>query len=239
MRDDDDKATMASLRASLHWNDLLYHVGVKGGRKRGGRYALERLTPELTIGEYDRRLCKLVALENSHPDFDCEAKTSYPFGGFICGLDDSDDPVDQNFLSDFSEFLLDPADNPGDCGNWLRGLIQDFRCAAPSHFTSILESKWSDFALETIPGWWVGLGTERQNVTLVKLFSATNRRTPRYAIGVETLLDDGTVDGYQDESAKVKALFAGRETEVYHCLLTFKRNGNGVRAVERIYRRLA
>lgn len=232
-------ATMASLQASLQWNDLLYHVGVKGGRKRGGRNALERLTPELTIGEYHRRLCELVELGKSHPDSDFEAKTSHPFCGFICGLNDSDFPVDQDFLSDFTEFLLDPEDNPGDCDNWLRGLILDFHCADPSLFASILESKWSDYALETIPGRWVGLGGERQNMVLVKLFTATNRRTPRYAIGVETLLDDGTVDGYQDESEKLKALYAGKKAEVYHCLLTFKRAGNGVRVTEQTYRRLA
>ena len=96
--------------------------------------------------------------------------------------------------------------------------------------------------METRPGWWVGLGKERQNVVLVELFNQKNMtgksRTPSYVIGVETVLDDGSLDGYEDESEKLKALYSSKDTEIYHCLLVFNRNGYGVEIAKQTYNRL-
>lgn len=118
-------------------------------------------------------------------------------------------------------------------------LFFDFRSADSSHFQSLLENKWSDYAMRTFPGWWRGLGKEKQNVAVVELYSATNRKTPRYAIGVETLLDYGILGKYKDESEKLKALYSGKDTEIYHCLLIFKRSDIGITATERIFKRLS
>jgi hypothetical protein len=93
--------------------------------------------------------------------------------------------------------------------------------------------------MDTRPGWWVDLGREKQNVALVELFTTTNQRIPRYAIGVETLLDDGSLDEYKDESEKLKALYFGKDTEVYHAFLKFRRSDTGMTATKRIFRRLS
>ena len=235
----DASTTIESLLSRLQWNDLVYRIQAKGDHQPRRRCVPESLFPELTIGQYEKLLDELIDLEKAHPDLDQTSQTYHPLAGFLCGLGDSDSPVDQIYLSDFTEFLLDPDDNPGDCEKWLRGLIFDFRSADSSHFKSILNTKWSDYVMETRPGWWVGLGKEKQDVTLVELFTATNQRTPRYAIGVETLLDDGTLDGYQDESGKLKARYEGTDTEVYHALLKFRRFDTGTTASERLFQRLA
>ena len=235
----DETTTIENIRARLQWNDLVFKMSAKGDHKPRRRCVSESLYPELTVGQYESLLIELLELEKAHPNYDQTSQTYHPISGFICGLNDSDSPVDQDFLSDFTEFLLDPEDNPSDSDRWLMGLILDFRCSDQSHFKSILDTRWSDYVMDTRPGWWVGLGKEKQNVTLVELFTATNQRTPRYAIGVETLLDDGTLDGYQDESGKLKARYEGTDTEVYHAFLKFKRIDTGITASERIFQRLA
>ena len=203
----------------------------------------DSLFPELTIGQYETLIDEQLELEKTHPNLDPDKQAYHPISGFICGLNDSDSQVDQDFLSDFTEFLLDPDDNPSDSDKWLMGLIFDFRFADNSHFQSILKNKWSDYAMNTFPGWWRGLGIEKQNVAVVELFHRLNStktsRSPKYVIGVETLLDDGTVDGYNDEAEKLKALYEGKDTEVYHCLLVFKRSGHGVEIEKQTYNRLS
>jgi hypothetical protein len=221
------------------WNDLIYRIRAKGEHKHNRRCVPESLYPELTIGQYETLIDEQLELEKAHPSLDPKKQTYHPISGFICGLNDSDSKVDQDFLSDFTEFLLDPDDNPSDCDKWLKGLIFDFRFADQSHFKSILNTIWSGYTMKSIPGWWRGLGKEKQNVVLVELYSATNRKTPRYAIGVETLLDYGTLGKYKDESEKLKALFSGNDTEVYHALLKFRRSDTGITATEQIFKRLS
>ena len=239
----DASTTIESIWSRLLWNDIVYRIQTKGEHKPRRRCVSEPLFPELTIGQYEALIDEQLELEKTHHNLDPDKQTYHPISGFMCGLKDSDSPVDQDFLSDFTEFLLDPDDNPSDSDKWLIGLILDFRFADNSHFQSILENKWSDYAMETRPGWWVGLGIEKQNVTLVELFHRLNStktsRSPKYVIGVETLLDDGSLDKYKDESGKLKARYAGTDTEVYHCLLIFKRSDIGITATERIFRRLA
>ncbi len=235
--------TIESIRSRLLWNDLFYRIRVKGDHKPRRRCVSEFLYPELTVGQYETLLDELIDLEKAHPDLDQTSQTYHPLAGFLCGLGDSDSPVDQNYLSDFTEFLLDPTDNPSDADKWLMGLIFDFRYADQSHFKSILENKWTDFVMDTRPGWWVDLGKEKQNVVLVELYFRQNTtgktRRPKYAIGVETLLDDGALDGYQDESEKLKARYAGTDAEVYLAFLKFRRTDKGTTASERIFKRLA
>ena len=235
----DEITTIESIRARIQWNDLIYRIRAKGVHKPRRRFVSDSLFPELTVGQYEALIDEQLKIEKAHPNFDPKKQTYHPISGFMCGLKDSDFPIDQDYLSDFVEFLLDPDDNPGDCENWLRGLIFDFRSADSSHFKSILQSKWSDYVMDTRPGWWVDLGREKQNVALVELFTTTNQRIPRYAIGVETLLDDGSLEGYQDESGKLKARYAGTDTEVYHAFLKFQRTDTGITASERSFRRLA
>ena len=238
----DASATIESLLSRLQWNDLVYRIRAKGDKPRRQGVS-ESLYPELTIGQYESLLIELLELEKAHPDYDQTSQTYHPLAGFLCGLGDSDSPVDQNYLSDFTEFLLDPTDNPSDADKWLMGLIFDFRYADQSHFKSILENKWTDFVMDTRPGWWVDLGKEKQNVVLVELFSRQGKtgesRIPKYAIGVETLLDDSFIDGYQDASEQLKARYAGMDTEVYHAFLIFKYTDTGTTASERIFRRLS
>ena len=238
----DASATIESLLSRLQWNDLVYRIRAKGDKPRRQGVS-ESLYPELTIGQYESLLDELIDLEKAHPDLDQTSQTYHPISGFICGLNDSDSKVDQDFLSDFTEFLLDPEDNPGDADKWLKGLIFDFRCANQSHFQSILESKWSEYRMKTIPGWWRGLGQEKQNVVLVELYSrqdtTSNSRKPKYAIGVETLLAEGAVDEYKDASKQMKARYEGTDTEVYHAFLKFKRINIGITASERIFQRLS
>lgn len=239
----DEITAIESLRSRLLWNELVFRMSAKGVHEPRLQSVSPSLYPELTIGKYEALLIELLDLEKAHPDFDPESQTYHPISGFICGLSDSESPVDQDFLSDFTEFLLDLDDNPSDADKWLQGLIFDFRSADQSHFQSILNTKWSDYVMDTRPGWWVGLGKEKQNLTLVELFSRkdTTRKStrPKYAIGVETLLDDGTLDGYQDESGQLMTLYDGKDTEVYHCLLIFQRNSHGVEIAKRTYKRLA
>ena len=239
----DESTTIESIRSRLLWNDLIFHIKAKGEHKHNRRCVSEPLYPELTIRQYEELIIEQLKLEKTHPNLDPKKQTYHPISGFICGLNDSDSPIDQDILSDFTEFLLDPDDNPGDCENWLRGLIFDFRSVDSSHFQSILNTKWSDYVMKTIPGWWRGLGKEKQNVALVELFHQKNMtgksRTPSYVIGVETVLDDGTLDGYKDASGKLKALYDGKDTEVYHAFLKFKRINIGITASERLFQRLA
>ena len=235
----DASTTIESIWSRLLWNDIFYRIQAKGDHKPRRRCVSEPLFPELTIGKYEELLIEQLELEKAHPNLDPHSQTYHPMSGFMCGLNDSDSPIDQDYLSDFTEFLLDPDDNPGDCEKWLMGLILDFRFADQSHFQSILQNKWSDYVMDTRPGWWVGLGKEKQNVVLVELNSATNQKTPRYAIGVETLLADESLEGYQDESGKLKALYFGKDTDVYHAVLKFRRSDTGITATERIFRRLA
>ena len=239
----DASATIESLLSCLQWNDLVYRIQAKGDHKPRRQCVSDSLYPELTIGQYEKLIDELIDLEKAHPDYDQTSQTNFPISGFICGLRDSDSPVDQVYLSDFTEFLLDPEDNPSDADKWLRGLIFDFRSADQSHFKSILESKWSEYRMDTIPGWWRGLGDEKQNVVLIELFHLQNKTrkssTPKYVIGVETLLDDGTLDGYKDASGKLKALYDGKDTEVYHAFLIFQRSDTGITATERIFKRLS
>ncbi len=238
----DEITAIESIRLRLLWNDLVYRIRAKGDKPRH-RCVSESLYPELTVGQYESLLDELLELEKAHPNYDQTSQTYHPISGFICGLSDSDSPVDQDYLSDFTEFLLDPEDNPSDSDKWLIGLIFDFRSADNSHFQSILENKWSDYVMDAIPGWWRGLGTEKQNVTIIELFHLKNKtgksRSPKYVIGIETVLDDGTFDGYKDESEKLKALYSGKDTEIYHCLLVFNRNGHGVEIAKRTYNRLS
>ena len=238
----DASTTIESIRSRLLWNDLVYRIRAKGDHKPRHQCVPESLFPELTIGKYESLLDELLELEKAHPNLDPESQTNFPISGFICGLNDSDSPIDQNYLSDFTEFLLDPADNR-DADKWLRGLIFDFRCADQSHFPTILDTRWSEYRMDTIPGWWRGLGKEKQNVVLIELFHLQNKTrkssTPKYVIGVETLLDDGTLDGYQDESEKLKARYDGTDTEVYLAFLKFRRTDKGTTASERIFKRLA
>ena len=166
----DEITTIESIRARIQWNDLIYRIRAKGVHKPRRRFVSDSLFPELTIGQYETLIDVQLELEKTHPNLDPEKQTYHPISGFICGLNDTDSKVDQDYLSDFTEFLLDPDDNPGDCENWLRGLIFDFRSADSSHFQSLLENQWSDYAMNTFPGWWRGLGKEKQNVTIVELF---------------------------------------------------------------------
>ena len=239
----DETTTIENIRARLQWNDLVFKMSAKGDHKPRLQSVSPSLYPELTIGKYEALLIELLDLEKAHPDFDPESQTYHPISGFICGLSDSDSPVDQDFLSDFTEFLLDLDDNPSDADEWLRGLIFDFRCADQSHFQTILDTRWSGYTMKTIPGWWRGLGKEKQNVVLIELFSrqdtTRNSRRPKYAIGVETLLDDGSIDGYLDESEKLKTRYAGTDTEVYHALLKFRRTATGITATQRIFKRMS
>ncbi len=239
----DASTTIENIRSRLLWNDIVYRIRVKGEHKHNRRCVSDSLCPELTIGQYEELIIEQLKLEKAHPNLNPHSQTYHPMSGFICGLNDSDSKVDQDYLSDFTEFLLDPDDNPGDCENWLRGLIFDFRSADSSHFQSLLENQWSDYAMNTFPGWWKGLGTEKQNVVLVELFHQQKKTgkssTPKYVIGIETLLDDGTLDGYEDESGKIMALYEGNDTEIYHCLLIFKRSDIGITATKRIFRRLS
>lgn len=239
----DETTTIENIRARLQGNDLVFRMSTKGDHKPRRQCVSESLYPELTVGQYESLLIELLELEKAHPDLDQTSQTNFPISGFICGLNDSDSPVDQDYLSDFTEFLLDPEDNPSDADKWLMGLILDFRYADQSHFQTILDTRWSEYRMDTIPGWWVGLGKERQNVVLVELFPRLNStmtsRSPKYVIGVETVLDDGTLDGYQDESEKLKARYDGTDTEVYHALLIFRRSDTGITATEQIFRRLA
>ncbi len=238
----DEITAIESIRSRLLWNDLVYRIRAKGDKPRLQSVS-PSLYPELTVGQYESLLIELLELEKAHPDFDQTSQTYHPLAGFLCGLGDSDSPVDQNYLSDFTEFLLDPTDNPSDSDKWLMGLIFDFRYADQSHFKSILENKWSDYAMKTIPGWWRGLGQEKQNVVLIELYHLQNKTrklsTPKYVIGVETVLDDGTLDGYKDASGKLKALYDGKDTEVYHAFLNFQRTDTGITASERLFQRLA
>ncbi len=239
----DEITTIENIRARLQWNDLVFKMSAKGDQKPRRRCVSEFLYPELTVGQYETLLDELIDLEKAHPDLDQTSQTYHPLAGFLCGLGDSDSPVDQNYLSDFTEFLLDPTDNPSDADKWLMGLIFDFRCADQSYFKSILNTKWSEYTMNTFPGFWKGLGKEKQNVAVVELFhqqTMTGKlRTPSYVIGIETLLDDGTIEGYEDESEKLKALYSGKDTEIYHCLLVFNRNGHGVEITKRTYNRLS
>ena len=239
----DASTTIESIWSRLLLNDIVYRIRVKGDHKPRRRCVPESLCPELTIGKYEELIIAQLELEKTHPNLDPEKQTYHPISGFMCGLNDSDSPIDQDYLSDFTEFLLDPEDNPGDADKWLQSLILDFRSADSSHFQSILQSKWSEYRMSTFPGFWKGLGKEKQNVAVVELFHQQNltmkARKPKYAIGVETLLDDGSLEGYQDESEKVKARYDGTDTEVYHALLIFKRSNTGVTATKRIFRRLS
>ena len=239
----DEISTIENIRSRLLWNDIVYRIQAKGNHKPRRGCVSDSLFPELTIGQYETLIDEQLELEKTHPNLDPDKQAYHPISGFICGLNDSDSQVDQDFLSDFTEFLLDPDDNPSDSDKWLMGLIFDFRFADNSHFQSILKNKWSDYAMNTFPGWWRGLGIEKQNVAVVELFRQQNMtmksRSPKYVIGVETVLDDGTLDGYEDESGKIMALYKGKDTEVYHALLKFKRTNTGITATERIFKRLS
>ena len=232
-------STFESIQSLLLWNDIIYRIKAKGEHKPRHQCVSDSLCPELTIGQYETLINEQLELEKAHPSLDLHSQAYHPLSGFICGLKDSDSPVDQDYLSDFTEFLLDPEDNPGDADKWLMGLILDFRFANQSHFQSILKHKWSEYKMNTFPGWWRGLGKEKQNVTIIELFTITNQRIPHYAIGVETLLDCGTLDGYKDASGKLRTLYEGKDMEVYHALLIFKRSNTGITATERIFRRLS
>lgn len=235
--------TVESIWSQLLWNDIFYRIQTKREHKPHHQCVPESLCPELTIGKYEELILKQLNLEKTHPNLDLLSQAYHPLSGFICGLNDSDSLMDQNYLSDFVEFLLDPEDNPSDADKWLMGLILDFRGADGSHFKSILQSKWSEYRMNTFPGFWKGLGMEKQNVAVVELFhqqTMTGKsRNPKYAVGVETVLDDGTLDGYEDESGKIMALYKGKDTEVYHALLKFKRTNTGITATERIFKRLS
>ncbi len=239
----DASTTIESIWSRLLLNDIFYRIRAKREHKPRRQCVSDSLFPELTIGQYEKLIIEQLALEKAHPNLDSQKQTYHPISGFICGLNDSDSKVDQDYLSDFVDFLLDPDDNPSDSDKWLMGLIFDFRFADSSHFQSILENKWSDYVMDTRPGWWVDLGREKQNVVLVELIHRLNStmtsRSPKYVIGIETVLDDGTLDGYEDESGKIMALYKGNDTEIYHCLLIFKRSDIGITATERIFRRLA
>ena len=116
-------ATIETVRSHLLWNDIFYRIQAKGDHKPRHRCVSEPLYPELTIGKYEELIIEHLKLEKTHPNLDPDKQAYHPISGFICGLNDSDSPVDQDYLSDFTEFLLDPDDNPGDCEIWLRGLI--------------------------------------------------------------------------------------------------------------------
>ena len=118
-----ESTTIESIQSRLLWNDIFYRIRAKGEHKHNRRCVSDSLCPELTIGQYEELIIEQLKLEKAHPNHNPHSQTYHPMSGFICGLNDSDSKVDQDYLSDFTEFLLDPDDNPGDCENWLRGLI--------------------------------------------------------------------------------------------------------------------
>lgn len=119
----DESTTIESIRSRLLWNDIFYRIRAKGNHKPRRGCVSDSLFPELTIGQYEELIIAQLKIEKAHPNLDPHSQTYHPISGFMCGLNDSDSKVDQDYLSDFTEFLLDPDDNPGDCENWLRGLI--------------------------------------------------------------------------------------------------------------------